>query len=64
MKKTAVIFSVLAFSIASFGISSVHAAGSAVLSLSPSNTSVSTGGNFILSVQVDPKGESLDTARV
>ena len=64
MQKIAVLFLGLAMSIASFGISTAHASGAATFSLSPTNTSVSTGDSFSLSVMVDPSGESLDTARV
>ncbi len=64
MQKTAVLFLGLAMSIASFGISTVHASGAATFSLSPTNTSVDTGDSFSLSVLIDPSGESLDTARV
>lgn len=64
MKKIAVLFLGLALSVASFGISTAHAAGSATLTLSPTNTTVETGDSFTLSVLVDPNGESLDTVRL
>ncbi|MCR4313926.1 MAG: cohesin domain-containing protein [Candidatus Uhrbacteria bacterium] len=64
MKKIAILFLGLAMSIAGVGSSTALAAGSATLTLSPTNTSVETGDNFSLSVMVTPNGESLDTARV
>ncbi|TAL50333.1 hypothetical protein EPN81_02985, partial [Patescibacteria group bacterium] len=64
MKKIAISFLALAMSIVSVGPSVALAAGSAELTLSPTNTSVATGDTFSLSVLVDPNGESLDTARV
>ncbi len=64
MKKIAVFFTSLAFLMSSIGISVVHAAGAATLSLSPTNTTVRTGDSFVLSVTLTPNGESIDTARV
>lgn len=64
MKKIASLFLALAMSIAFVGPSVALAAGSAELTLSPTNTTVETGDTFSLSVLVDPNGESLDTARV
>ncbi len=64
MKKIAISFLALAMSIVSVSPSMALAAGSAKLTLSPTNTSVETGDNFSLSVMVTPNGESLDTARV
>lgn len=64
MKKIAVLFLGLVMSIAGMGSSTALAAGSATLTLSPTNTSVETGDSFSLSVVVTPNGESLDTARV
>lgn len=64
MKKIAVLFLGLAIGIANVGISTAQAAGTATLSLSPTNTSVETGDSFSLSVLVDPNDESLDTVRV
>lgn len=64
MKKIAISFLALAMSIVSVSPSVALAAGSAELTLSPTNTSVETGDTFSLSVLVDPNGESLDTARV
>lgn len=64
MKKIAILFLGLAMSIAGVGSSTALAAGSATLTLSPTNTSVETGDNFSLSVMVTPNGESLDTTRV
>ncbi|MBI2473684.1 hypothetical protein HYV70_03985, partial [Candidatus Uhrbacteria bacterium] len=64
MKKIAILFLGLTMSIVNVGISAVHAAGSATLTLSPTNTSVVTGDTFSLSVLVNPNGESLDTARL
>lgn len=64
MKKIAVLFLGLAMSLANLGISPARASTTAVLSLSPTNTSVETGEEFSLSVLVDPNDESLDTVRV
>ena len=64
MKKIAILFLGLTMSIVNVGISAVHAAGSATLTLSPTNTSVVTGDTFSLSVLVNPNGESLDTTRL
>ncbi|MBI4256915.1 hypothetical protein HY626_02565, partial [Candidatus Uhrbacteria bacterium] len=64
MKKIAISFLALAMSLVSVSPSVALAAGSAELSLSPTNTSVETGDTFSLSVLVDPNGESLDTVRV
>jgi uncharacterized Zn-binding protein involved in type VI secretion len=41
-----------------------HAAGSATITLSPTNVSILTDEMLTLSVIVDPNGESLDTVRV
>ncbi len=64
MKKIAILFLGLAMSIVSVSPSMALAAGSATLTLSPSNTTVDTGDDFTLSLIVTPNGESLDTARV
>lgn len=64
MKKIAVSLFALALAFANLGISTASAAGSAMLSLSPTNVSVKTGDSFSLTVAVAPNGESLDTARV
>jgi uncharacterized protein with GYD domain len=64
MKKIAVLFLGFAMAIANVGVSPANAAGTATLSLSPTNTSVVTGDSFSLSVLVNPNGESLDTVRV
>ncbi|MCR4313761.1 MAG: cohesin domain-containing protein, partial [Candidatus Uhrbacteria bacterium] len=64
MKKIAILFLGLAMSIAGVSPSAALAAGSATLTLSPTNTTVETGDNFSLSVMVTPNGESLDTTRV
>lgn len=64
MKKIAILFLGLTMSIVGVGPLTVHAAGSATFTLSPTNTSVETGDTFSLSVLVTPNGESLDTARI
>lgn len=64
MKKITVLFFGLVFAISGLTHSVAHAAGSATLTLSPSNTSVATGESFALSVLVDPSGAELDTARL
>ncbi len=42
---------------------SVHAAGTATLSLSPSRQTVSTGSNLTLTVYVNPSGSSINTVQ-
>ena len=67
MKKIAVLFPTLAialFGIVGIGVSTVFAAGSATMNLSPTNVSVDPGETFTLSVVVNPNGASLDTVRL
>ena len=60
MKKLAVlVMGLVTFSM----VSAVHAGGSATMSLSPANVSVSTGDTFSLTISVSPNGEEIDTAR-
>ena len=60
MKKlVALVMGLMTFSM----VSAVHAGGSATMSLSPANVSVSTGDTFSLTISVSPNGEEIDTAR-
>ncbi len=63
MHKIAASFFVTAVVVTLVGITAVSAAPVSTMTLSPNNTSVSTGESFALSVMVDPNGQSLDTAR-
>jgi len=65
MKKFAAIFLSLAFTLANVGTSlPALAAGTGMLTFSPTSEFVKSGDNFTVGVQVNPNGASLDTIRV
>ncbi len=65
MKKFVAMFLSLAFAMTSFGVSlPALAAGTGMMTFSPTSESVKTGDSFTVGVEVNPNGASLDTIRV